>query len=127
MMENRDVMPYVSATLLLDHIGINFDGEEGFSVQREFVLEIKDADELYLVDIYKGTVLHSPAVRDEIPEGTPVLKLSKKDLYDIATKNFDASSGEFSDEEKEIIDIFDRYITDLSKYKNFNIIEPIRN
>jgi alkyl sulfatase BDS1-like metallo-beta-lactamase superfamily hydrolase len=119
-------MPYVSATLLLDHIGINFDGEKGFSVQSEFVLAIKDSDERYLVDIYKGTVLHSPAARDEMPEDTPVIRLSKKDLYDIATKNFDVSSGEFSKEEKEILDIFDRYITDLSKYKNFNIIEPLQ-
>jgi alkyl sulfatase BDS1-like metallo-beta-lactamase superfamily hydrolase len=126
MMENREVMPYVSASLLLDYIGINFDGEKGFSARREFVLKIKDTDELYLVDIYKGTVLHSPIECNEIPENIPVLRLTKKNLYDIATKSFASSSGEFSDEEKEIIDIFDRYITDLSKYKNFNIIEPIK-
>jgi alkyl sulfatase BDS1-like metallo-beta-lactamase superfamily hydrolase len=127
MMENRDVMPYVSATLLLDHIGINFDGEKGFDVNKEFVLRIKASDELYLVDIYKGTVLHSPAVRDEIPGDVPVIELSKKDLYDIAIRSFDPSSRELSKAEKEIIDIFDKYITDISDYKNFNIIEPLKD
>ena len=40
-MNNEGVMPYVSADLLLDYLGINFDGEKGIAVNTRFVLAIE--------------------------------------------------------------------------------------
>lgn len=41
-MDNRLIMPYVSPSLLLDYLGINFDGEAALHEEADFVLEITD-------------------------------------------------------------------------------------
>lgn len=51
LMDNQDVMPYASGSLLFDYLGINFDGEKGFSYQKKLGVELvtDNGSEKYLV------------------------------------------------------------------------------
>lgn len=123
-MDNKDVMPFVSTSLILDYLGINFDGEKAINIEKAFVIEIKDSDEFHLVHVYKGTVFHDQIKKSKIPNGATVVRLSKTDLYELATKSY--KNDKCSDQnEKEIIQMFQQFIVDTSKYRNFNIIEPL--
>ncbi len=37
-MDNKDVMPYVSASLILDYLGINYDGNKAINIEKTFVI-----------------------------------------------------------------------------------------
>ncbi len=155
-MDNKDVMPYVSASLILDYLGINYDGKRAVKIEKEFIISIKDSGELYLVHLYKGTVFHAKINENEKPYGIPVLDLSKAELYELATGTYDincnpcisgnangnSANGNFangnfansnfansnfanSNFAMEIILVLKEYVTDTSKYKGFNIIEPL--
>ncbi len=155
-MDNKDVMPYVSASLILDYLGINYDGKRAVKIEKEFIISIKDSGELYLVHLYKGTVFHAKINENEKPYGIPVLDLSKAELYELATGTYDincnpcisgnangnSANGNFangnfansnfansnfanSNFAMEIILELKEYVTDTSKYKGFNIIEPL--
>lgn len=124
-MDNRDVMPYVSASLILDYLGINYDGIKAINIEKTFVISIKDSDELYLVQLYKGTVFHTPINNSRKPADIPVLDLSKTELYSLATKTYKENTCKGSGNVEEIIAILKEYVTDTSKYKGFNIIEPL--
>ena len=123
-MDNRDVMPYVSASLILDYLGINYDGERAIDIEKEFIISIKDSDESYLVHLYKGTVFHTKADGNRT-DGLPVITLSKTELYELATKAYKGDGCSFSKDAEEIIAIFKEYVTDTRIYKGFNIIEPL--
>ena len=123
-MDNKDVMPYVSASLILDYLGINYDGEKAVNIEKEFIISIKDSGELYLVHLYKGTVFYTQTDGSR-KDGLPVLNLSKTELYGLATKTYKEDSPALSKEAGEIIAILKEYVTDTSKYKGFNIIEPL--
>jgi Alkyl sulfatase and related hydrolases len=123
-MDNKDVMPYVSASLILDYLGINYDGEKAVNIEKEFIISIKDSGELYLVHLYKGTVFYTQTDGSR-KDGLPVLNLSKTELYELATKTYKEDSPALSKEAGEIIAILKEYVTDTSKYKGFNIIEPL--
>ena len=125
-MDNKDVMPYVSASLILDYLGINYDGLKAVNIEKKFIISVKDSGEMYLVHLYKGTVFHTQINDSQKPGGVPVLTLSKTELYELATKTYneDTSSG-FNEDAREIISILKEYVTDTSQYKGFNIIEPL--
>ena len=130
-MDNREVMPYVSASLLLDYLAINFDGERAIQIEKCFVIAVESENEgsrevlqYILVHIYKGTILHTEITEEQIPEGVPVVLLTKTDLYELATKQYLRMIDE-AGEQKEIIDILQEYVTDTSKYGSFHIIEPL--
>lgn len=88
-MDNKDVMPFVSSSLILDYIGINFDGEKTIDIEKVFAISIKNSEEFYIVNIYKGKVFHSKIEKSEIPDGVPVICLPNTDLYELATKKFE--------------------------------------
>lgn len=120
-MDNKDVMPFVSTSLILDYLEINFDGKKAINIEKAFVVEIKDSDEFHF---YKGTVFHGQIKKSKIPNGATVVRLYKTDLYELATKSY--KNENCSDQnEKEIIQMFQRFIVDTSKYRNFNIVEPL--
>lgn len=125
-MDNKDVMPYVSASLILDYLGINYDGERALNIEKTFVISIRDSEELYLVQLYKGTVFHTKIGEDNKPEGVPLLCLSNTELYELATKTYACDTCEGSPDAAEIIAILREYVTDTKKYKGFNIIEPLK-
>ena len=58
-------------------------------------------------------------------DNLPVLNLSKTELYELATKTYRENSPALNKEAGEIIAILKEYVTDTSKYKGFNIIEPL--
>lgn len=123
-MDNKDVMPFVSTSLILDYIGINFDCEKAVDVEKKFIISIKNSDDLYLVHIYKGTVFHDKIDRSRIDDKLTVISLSNVDLYNLATKNFKCTE-KLNPDAEEVIGILQKYIVDTSKYSNFNIIEPL--
>lgn len=130
-MDNRDVMPYVSTSLLLDYLGINFDGEKALHLNVSFAIAVEEENgrernilEYELVHIYKGTLLHTRIEKDQIPSGIPVLLLTKSDIYDLATKQYLRSFGA-DGEGKEIIDLLQEYVVNTNQYRNFNLIEPL--
>lgn len=124
-MDNKDVMPYVSASLILDYLGINYDGNKAINIEKTFVISIKNSEELYLVQLYKGTVFHTQINNSNKPGEIPVLELSKTELYELATKTYTENTCQDSKEASEIIAILKEYVTDTSQYKGFNIIEPL--
>lgn len=124
-MDNKDVMPYVSASLILDYLGINYDGEKAIHIEETFVLAIKDSVEMYLIHLYKGTVLHTKITLEQVPDEVITLTLSKAELYDIATKKYQGDVSKLNEDEKRIIQIFKENIVDTDWYRNFNIIEPL--
>lgn len=128
-MDNRDVMPYVSTSLILDYLGINFDGEKAIDLDKIFAFEIvsenKETNEYSLIHLYKGTVLHEEVPKEKLPKDLVIISLTKSELYDIATKQFQPNAHTFDEAAKEILDIFDTYVVDTAAFRNFNLIEPI--
>lgn len=124
-MDNGDVIPHVSVELLLDHLGINFDGERAISLEKNFILKVfvdeKNA-EYHSVRVYKGTILHEKISASEITDETEVISVTKTGLYRIATKHY-------SEEEEgalaETLAQIQEYVVDTAQFKNFNLIEPI--
>lgn len=123
-MNNSEVIPHVYVELLLDYLGINFDGLAGEGLSRKFVLKVLTGDgeeEFHSVEIYKGTILH------EKLDGTGTacenaVTLTKDELYMIA-------AGTYPEEKKaglpkEVAEI-SNYVTDMEKYRNFSLIEPL--
>lgn len=123
-MNNEAVMPYVSASLILDYLGINFDGEKGLRFNEKFVLSIEDSQELYLVRLYKGTVLYAQISEKDVPKGLTLVELSKTELYELATKQYKNTHPQ-SKEAQHILDLFNDVVVDTAQYHNFNIIEPL--
>ncbi|MGN0351816.1 MAG: alkyl sulfatase dimerization domain-containing protein [Roseburia sp.] len=130
-MDNREVIPYVSASLLLDYLGINFDGERGIKLDEKFVLKIQNEkdesiiDESYAVSIYKGTILYEKLPEGEKKNGLTELVLKKTQLYDLASKQFYEDLNNYTAEQKRILCILEDGVVDISQYKNFNLIEPL--
>lgn len=136
-MDNRDVMPYVSASLILDYLGINFDGEKGLELDETFVFEIIPEDiensslsekdkEYNLVKLYKGTVMHERIQKAAIPENVPVFSVTKSELYDLATKQYQNKDKKQDEKADKILEILQTYVVETGKYRNFNIIEPLK-
>lgn len=136
-MDNRDVMPYVSSSLILDYLGINFDGEKALELEETFVFEIVPEDmddsslseknkEYNLVKLYKGTVMHEAIEKTAIPENVPVLSVTRSELYDLATKQYQHKDKKQDEKVEKILKILQTYVVDTGKYRNFNIIEPLK-
>lgn len=126
-MNNQGVMPYVSSDLLLDYLGINFDGEKGISLSSRFVLAIQSQKENTIrdyqrVEIYKGTILHTAIEKEDIiPEDT-VISIDKGQLYELA-------SGQYKNlndvRAQRVLEPLAKYVVDTSKYQNFALVEPL--
>lgn len=130
-MNNEGVMPYVSTDLLLDYLGINFDGEKGIAVDTRFVLAIEPQKEgaeiaYQRVGVYKGTVLHTEIGKDHITPEDLVIRIRHEDLYRLASGQYQNIKQEKIDEKaQQILQQLAEYIVDTGKYQNFNLIEPL--
>lgn len=113
-MDNDEVIPFVSVELLLDHLGINFDGEKSKDFDSKFVLNV--GNEYHDISIYKGTVLHDRVEKFNIKNAN-VVTITKDELYQLSVKKYNGN-------EKVLLDI-QEYIVNTSKYQNFNLIEPL--
>ena len=136
-MDNRDVMPYVSASLILDYLGINFDGGKALDFDETFVIEVVPEDskntslsekekEYNLVRLYKGTVMHEAIEKAAVPKDAPVLSVTRLELYDLATKQYQNKDKKLDEKAAKILEILKTYVVDTGKYRNFNIIEPLK-
>lgn len=127
-MNNQDVMPYVSADLLLDYLGINFDGEKGIDLRSRFVLKIrpqaaKRAVEYQRVEIYKGTVLHTGVEEKDIAPEELVIPIDYGQLYRLAAGKGIEPDG-FSDQGWKHLEELAEYIVDTQAYQSFPLVEP---
>lgn len=112
-MDNEEVIPFVSVELLLDHLGVNFDGDAAGSYETDFVLEV---DGIYQdIHVYKGTILHDEIDGSKI-SGKPVVSITKQDLYHLAVKRYNGK-------EKILLEL-QKYVVDFTNHKNFALIEP---
>lgn len=126
-MDNADVIPFVSVELLLDHLGINFDGNkadaDGF--ETSIILKVivdEENEEYHSLQIYKGTVLHEKLPDINISDSKKIVSITKQGLYHLATKKYsEEESGPLPDILKKI----QEYVVDTTKFKNFSLIEPI--
>lgn len=147
-MANKDYIAYVSSSLLLDHLGINFDGyraeteavsdtdaapPEYLSGTLQFALQIYEDNTFYhklethIVNIYKGTIFHwreteHPTIAEE---KIPVVKTTRDGVYRLAAKQYQENKNLFYSKRLDILEWIDKYVVDFSKYSNFNLIEPI--
>lgn len=127
-MDNRDVMPYVSAELILDHMGINFDGSKVPHLDEHFwikVLDDKKEEEYHQIHIYKGTLLHVRMTSNDIKPGDTVVVLTQTELYLLAIRQYERNRNQEDERAEQILDLLETYIVDTSKYRNFNLIEPV--
>ena len=147
-MDNRDTIAYVSTELLLDHLGINFDGyraekeadsekaaipSEYAQGKLQFRLQItEDASfskvtESHIVNIYKGTVFHWQESREAntFDERLPVVKATREGIYNLAVKQYQQSKDLFKTDRTDILTWINEYVVDTGKYRNFNLIEPL--
>ena len=122
-MNNESVIPYVSADLLLDYLGINFDGERGLNEREEFIFDIRVsnecASEYHRVQLYKGTVFHVEIAKEDIKADEEVIEITKKELYQLASGKREKNTG------NTILDKLAQYVVDTSQYQNANLIEPL--
>lgn len=145
-MDNRDTVAYVSTELLLDHLGINFDGyaaeadvfagkgnapAEYINGKLQFILQISEEGaqenilETHIVNIYKGTVFHSKVENEALTtEALPVIKTTRNGVYQLAVKQYENNQNLFETSRKNILEWINRYVVDTGKYRNFNLIEP---
>lgn len=124
-MDNTDVIPYVSVELLLDHLGINFDGVKAGALEAQLILRVKAAEELeeyHAVQVYKGTILHEKLSAQALPAGQKVVDITKQELYQLATKRLGEEKARAL--EPELAAIYE-YVVDTAQFKNFSLIEPI--
>lgn len=125
-MDNKDVIPYVSVDLILDYLGIHYDGEKNPDLEISFVLEVLQEEketEYHAIHIYQGTVLHSRIAYD--PERQDkLISLTKKELYELSEKKYVVNGQEL--EQADILDQIQEQIVDFTDFRNFNLIEPIR-
>lgn len=129
-MDNRDVMPYVSADLLLDHMGINFDGSRALHLDEQFWFRVLSgesgkAEEYHRVQIYKGTLLHVQVPKEDFVPREAVVSLTREELYLLAAGTYDRSRKQEDTRAERILDLLENYIVDTGKYRNFNLIEPL--
>ena len=121
-MDNKMVVPYVSVELLLDHLGINFDGSQAVDIDRKFYLKVET--EYHLIHLYKGTILHEKVSKKDINEKEEIASVTKTQLYQLAVKKYTEENP--SDKGKNpALELIEQYVTDTSLYKNFHLIEPI--
>lgn len=117
-MGNDKVVPYVSAELILDYLGINFDGLAASELELDFVLAVTDDNkntEYHSVRIYRGTVLHEKVGLENTEES--VIEITKFELYLLASKKYNGNN--------DILKKISEYVVDTSEYAQFNLIEPI--
>lgn len=112
-MDNDEVIPFVSVDLILDHLGINFDGKNSGQYEESIVLLIEG--NYHKVRVYKGTVLHEKVNITDIKDHK-VIQLTKQELYQLAIKKYEGK-------EKRLLAL-QEYIVDTQQYKNFALIEP---
>lgn len=87
-MDNEDVIPYVSVSLLLDYLGINYDGYKAQNLREHFILKVVTDEktgqyENHIIDVYKGTVFH------EKTDAREDYSISKNELYRLAAGKYD--------------------------------------
>lgn len=147
-MANKDYIAYVSSGLLLNHLGINFDGyraeteavadaniapAEYLNGNLQFALQIYEDNsfehklETHIVNIYKGTIFHwKEEENSSIDEGkNPVVKTTRDGVYRLAAKQYQENKELFYSKRLDILEWIDKYVVDFSAYTNFNLIEPI--
>ncbi|MGN0483781.1 MAG: alkyl sulfatase dimerization domain-containing protein [Lachnospiraceae bacterium] len=127
-MDNKDVIPYVSVELILDYLGINFDGSQAADVDERLLFVVENekdqTKEYHAIHIYKGTILHDLADGTNGYETDEIIFLTKQELYDLATKQYTEKNPGTVQASK--LQNIQSYVVDTSKYKNFNLIEPIK-
>lgn len=129
-MDNRDVMPYVSAELILDHMGINFDGSEVPDLDKHFWIKVlsdkkEGKEEYHQIHIYKGTLLHAEMTSNDIKPEDTVVVVTQTELYLLSVRQYDRKRRQEDERAEQILDLLETYIVDTSKYRNFNLIEPL--
>lgn len=147
-MDNRDTVAYVSTELLLDHLGINFDGylaekaadsnldftpSEYKNGTLQFRLQVTDDEsftkvvESHIVNIYKGTIFHWQGGNeaDSSKEHLPVITTTREGVYNLAVKQYEQRKELFKTDRPDILTWINHYVVDTSQYRNFNLIEPL--
>jgi alkyl sulfatase BDS1-like metallo-beta-lactamase superfamily hydrolase len=120
-MENREVIPYVGVELILDYMGINLDGTAAVHENIQFGIDVEG--EKHMIHLYKGTLLHDKV--EQFDKKITAICFNKKQLYELAAgKGY--KGEEQTDAASKIIAILEKYITDLSVYSNFELVEPIK-
>lgn len=114
-MDNTDVIPYVSVDLILDYLGINFDGLTGKDVNEKFTLNVitdNEKSEKHHIEVYKGTVFHDIAESDDNE-----ITIDKNTLFKIASGKYKSLNG-LPISLRNVAE----YIVDTSQYKQFDLV-----
>ena len=126
LMSNSEVIPYVDDALILDYLGINFDGEKGETLEEEFDFEIvnKNFSNRYRMKIYKGTILYD---KTEKNSNKLLIRMTRAELYALAEKKLDVRNLTYavSADGRKILEYILEHVVDFSVYADFNIIEPL--
>lgn len=104
-MDNEDVIPYVSVKLLLDYLGINYDGYKAQDIRQRFTLKVitdkeYELSENHIIEVYKGTVFHEKT--DDKENYKEDYVIDKDTLYRIAASKYENVS-ELPEQLKEML------------------------
>lgn len=123
----------MSIDLILDHLGINIDGEKAIHENIEFILQVTDEkpkNQFHIVKLYKGTLFHS-GIEDierwnpKATEKLPVLKTTHNGVYQLSVHQYSQNKELFEGEAVRLLEKLDQYIVDTQQYHNFNLMEPL--
>ncbi|MDO4492223.1 MAG: alkyl sulfatase dimerization domain-containing protein, partial [Lachnospiraceae bacterium] len=117
-MDNSDVIPLVSVDLLLDYLGINFDGFAGQDLRESFVIKVVTDNntgqaETHRIEVYKGTVFHEQVTAAEEVDVT----VDKDYLYQVAAGKVDPAEIE-----NESLSRLAEYIVNTEKFKQYSLV-----
>lgn len=136
--KNRDMMLRMTPKQVLEYLGISLNGEKvaELDILYRFVFVKKEisgekkwhykgepvcAEKVFLVHLYKGTLL----VYKDQPDVHAVTVLAGKErFFELSEKKYETIKAEFETDNREAFEIFEKGLEDLSSSGQFAIIEP---
>ncbi|ABY46521.1 alkyl/aryl-sulfatase [Bacillus mycoides] len=133
-----EITEYMTGEMILDYLGILIDGDRCSHFSLEFNLIISDDIDLtegsseyhmreYILKLYQGTVLY---FKDTSSSELPTVTMTRQQLLSLTAGSTPEKAKEIAEsisDDPKVIDAlvnFMSYITQLSEYRHFNIIEP---
>ena len=127
----EDITSQMPAELILAKLGIAIDCNRAVEEDLTFLLKIaenlgEDADEIFLLKLYKGTLhyMRLEAQTEQHGDGLPVVTTTTKGLYALFSKEEKLDGSLYQTRHLSILERLRTYLVDFSEYREFHLIEP---
>ena len=127
----EDITSQMPAELILAKLGIAIDCNRAVDENLTFILKIaenlgEDADEIFLLKLYKGTLhyMRLEAQTEQHGDGLPVVTTTTKGLYALFSREEKLDGSLYQTRHLSILEKLRTYLVDFSEYREFHLIEP---